>query len=563
LTYSLSLYIILTLSHFSFLLSSIHRWTGDSALTNEESAFNFDMAAFYTQWAATIDDSLNNQVDSTWKKGGLPETIPDITGGYNADASWSSVFPTTVHTVWKAYGDARIAQTYWNDLMLYVNQTVAGMGNGNIAKIFNTWGDWCPPGDAPGQDQGSKPDPAYSAGGTFLGDLENLLEMSIALNAPDTARLQTLWQTLASQFNEAWGHNGAYYGSSPTDGAQSANAQALGVNVVPDANRASIANYLVADIAKHNGHLSVGIIGMKHLMRALTATGFGDIAINISLQTDYPSFGFTFNHEYEPATTLWELWNGPTEGPGMNSRNHIMQGSIGAWLYTDVGGIAQQPNTAGYESLLLWPRTTTHPSLPSASASFASIRGEIAVEWANSGSTFTLAATVPVNTLAEVRIPYPIGSQISSLVATEGPSALSCVASSPENTPVVFSCPGGTYTSVTFASFGTPTGSCVSGFSTGSCNAANSTAIVSTACLGKSSCTIDVSDTVFGDPCFDTLKTFSASLTCSSNTTSVFFKNGAFIPGITGITNAAVNTNASALSVFVGSGVYSFSLEGW
>jgi alpha-L-rhamnosidase len=185
-------------------------WTGDSALTNEESAFNFDMAAFYSQWAGTVDDALNNRADSTWKSGGLPETIPDITGGYNADASWSSVFPTTVHTVWKAYGDARIAQTYWSDIMLYVNQTVAGMGSGNIANIFHTWGDWCPPGDAPGDDQGAKPDPAFSAGGTFLGDLANVIEMSVALNAPDTARLQALWATLAAQFNAAWGHGGSY-----------------------------------------------------------------------------------------------------------------------------------------------------------------------------------------------------------------------------------------------------------------------------------------------------------------------------------------------------------------
>jgi alpha-L-rhamnosidase len=540
-------------------------WTGDSALTNEESALNFDMAAFYTQWAATIDDSLNNQVDSTWKSGGLPETIPDITGGYNADASWSSVFPTTVHTVWKAYNDARIVQTYWSDLMLYVNQTVAGMGGGNIDKIFSTWGDWCPPGEKEGDDQGPKPSPAFSAGGTFLGDLANLIEMSTALNTPDTARLQALWQTLASQFNNAWGNNGAYYGSSPTDGAQTAQAHALGVGVVPDANRATIAAYLVADIAKHNGHLSVGIIGMKHLMRALTATGNADIAINISLQTDYPSFGFAFNHEYEPATTLWELWNGPTEGPGMNSRNHIMQGSIGAWLYTDVGGISQQPGTSGYQSLLLWPRTTTHPSLPSASSSFASIAGEVAVEWLNNASSFMLTATVPVNTVAEVRIPFPAGTLSTALIATEGSDALSCVASAPENTPVTFSCPGGTFTSVTFASYGTPTGSCGSGFSNGSCNAASSVALVSAACVGRSSCSIDVSDTTFTDPCFGVVKSFSASLACSSNSTSnVFFKNGQYVPNaITGIKSASINVNASALSVFVGSGVYAFELSGW
>lgn len=99
---------------------------------------------------------------------------------------------------------------------------------------------------------------------------------------------------------------GGYYGSSPTDGAQTAQAHALGAGVVPPGSVGAVAAYLMNDIAQHNNHLSVGIIGMKHLMRSLTATGNAYTAVNISLQTDYPSFGYTFNHEYEPATTLWE-----------------------------------------------------------------------------------------------------------------------------------------------------------------------------------------------------------------------------------------------------------------
>ena len=84
-----------------------------------------------------------------------------------------------------------------------------------------------------------------------------------------------------------------------TDGAQCAQAQALGAGVVPDSNVGTIAAYLAADVAKHNGHVSVGIIGMKYLGRALTATGYADTAIDMMLQTDYPSFGFAFNHPDE------------------------------------------------------------------------------------------------------------------------------------------------------------------------------------------------------------------------------------------------------------------------
>ena len=32
-------------------------WTGDSALTSEECALNFDVSAFLTNWAQTVDDS--------------------------------------------------------------------------------------------------------------------------------------------------------------------------------------------------------------------------------------------------------------------------------------------------------------------------------------------------------------------------------------------------------------------------------------------------------------------------------------------------------------------------
>lgn len=52
--------------------------------------------------------------------------------------------------------------------------------------------------------------------------------------------------------------------------------------------------------------------------------------------------GYEFNNDNEPATTLWELPDGDSEGPGMNSRNHHMFSSVGAWLYKDLGGINQR-----------------------------------------------------------------------------------------------------------------------------------------------------------------------------------------------------------------------------
>jgi hypothetical protein len=54
---------------------------------------------------------------------------------------------------------------------------------------------------------------------------------------------------------------------------------------------------------------------------------------------------------------------------------------------------------------------------------------------------------------------------------------------------------------VSFASFGTPTGAGL--YQKGSCDAADSVAVVAAACVGKSSCQINASNDNFGgDPCY-------------------------------------------------------------
>lgn len=101
-----------------------------------------------------------------------------------------------------------------------------------------------------------------------------------------------------------------------------------------------------------------------------------------------------------------------------------MMGAIGAWLYTDVAGISQMDDSSGFESLLLWPRVTVHENLPSASSSFHSIRGMISLAWTNATTVFTIDATVPVNTVAQVRLPFPCGTDINSLAASEGGTSI-------------------------------------------------------------------------------------------------------------------------------------------
>ena len=85
------------------------------------------------------------------------------------------------------------------------------------------------------------------------------------------------------------------------------------------------------------------------------------------------------------------------------------------------------------------------------------------------------------------------------------------------NTMLTLSCslPGALISGITFASYGTPTGTCPN-FATGSCNANTSRSVVTALCVGQASCTVYPNTTTFLDPCYGTAKELAVVALCSS-----------------------------------------------
>ncbi len=89
-----------------------------------------------------------------------------------------------------------------------------------------------------------------------------------------------------------------------------------------------------------------------------------------------------------------------------------------------------------------------------------------------------------------------------------------------EGRSVTLSCAGGQILkSITFASYGTPTGSCQTGLQASTCNATSSRQAVEAACLGKATCTVLASNAVFSDPCSGTAKRLGVTYQCGTSTT--------------------------------------------
>ena len=85
-----------------------------------------------------------------------------------------------------------------------------------------------------------------------------------------------------------------------------------------------------------------------------------------------------------------------------------------------------------------------------------------------------------------------------------------------EGASVVLTCnPGSSITDITFASYGTPTGTC-NNYAIGACNAASSVQKLKDGCLGKTTCVLGANNTTFGDPCGGVGKKLYVQVVCTS-----------------------------------------------
>jgi alpha-L-rhamnosidase len=187
----------------------------------------------------------------------------------------------------------------------------------------------------------------------------------------------------------------------------------------------------------------------------MAENGRADDAYKIATRESYPGWGYMVR---EGATTLWERWEN-LGGPGMNSHNHIMFGSVDAWFYKNIGGIALiEP---GWKAVRIAP--TPFKGLTSAEASVMTVRGEVRVRWSSEAKRFTLEATVPVGVSAEVRLPLlwknarvleggtPVWEDGRPMTAVEG---VSCTGHSGRD--ISFKILSGTYMFIVYASDNPP-----------------------------------------------------------------------------------------------------------
>ena len=164
-----------------------------------------------------------------------------------------------------------------------------------------------------------------------------------------------------------------------------------------------------AIISQNLGTVTCGVIGIGWLMHALTDMGRSDVAWLLATNKKYPSWGYMTEHG---ATTIWELWNGDTASPKMNSGNHVMLlGDLLSWVYEDVAGIQSSEN--GFKHITMKPDFTVD-EIDDIDASYQSIYGQIVSRWKKAKGKLHWHVEIPANTSATIHLPNNIIKEIGS-----------------------------------------------------------------------------------------------------------------------------------------------------
>ena len=393
-------------------------WMGDAALAAELATYNFGMGAMYTRWLLQIADAQNDD-------GSFPNYVPALDAANKAGApNWQSAFPTLLWTLYRYHGDRQILERHHDALVRYYDYLEDQYNNchGDMKTYRQGFGDWCPP------------PPAVKSNGHLLGvfalahDLQLGAEVFSGSPHPQAAEQAERCQRQLSkllvdgqEFHTAFFNETIQlYGS----GLQTEQALALFLGAVPDQLQNKVLNGLVHDImVTQGGHTTSGIVGIKFLMEVLSILGKDEVALALALQTTYPSWGFMIQNDDEPATTVWELWNGNTASPGMNSRNHIMFGSISSWMYKYLIGI--RPSQAGYAHIHIQPKGQS--VLSHASARVVTPFGDVISNWyldnATTNSSFWMyshSLSLPPGTRTTFTVPFPKEENVTNFRIVEG-----------------------------------------------------------------------------------------------------------------------------------------------
>ena len=387
-------------------------WLGDRTMGCWGESMLFDNYAMYTKWARDIREAQRED-------GCIPDVAPAYWNYYSDNVTWPAALPMACDMLFTNFGDKRPIEENYPAIKKWVSHIREYYMTEDFIITKDKYGDWCVPPESleliHSKDPSRKTDGALIATAYYLKVLQ-LMHRFASLQGlkADAEEWEDLEHRMKDAFNARFLH--IKEGTSPVPGhtlypdsifygnnTVTANILPLAFGLVPKNYIHEVAKNAVTSIITTNkGHISTGVIGVQWLLRELSRRGHADVAYLLATNKTYPSWGYMVE---KGATTIWELWNGDTANPEMNSGNHVMLlGDLLPWCFNNLAGIRADRWKSGYKHIIFQPAFEIQ-ELSNVDASYMSIYGKIISRWAKTPTHLEWDIELPANTTGEVHLP--------------------------------------------------------------------------------------------------------------------------------------------------------------
>lgn len=354
-------------------------WTGDATVFCKAASYNFDVEKFFLKWLTDL--RLDQGV-----RGNIPNIIPqtncwDWSTTENTGAVWGDSATIIPYQMYMTYGNKEFLSKQYGSMLKYLRYIANSTTTRYLWTGCEQFGDWLALDASEGSYRGASSDDFIAS--VFYANSVKIVAHVAKILGKNAEKHEKLYAKIISKIRSTF----TEYKT------QTECVLALYFDIATD--KKAVAKGLADMIIENGKRLKTGFVGTPFLLHALSQNGYSDLAYDLLLQEQFPSWLYSVR---QGATTIWEHWDGKNErgefwSSRMNSFNHYAYGSVADWVYEVGCGI--KPLAPGFERVLIAPVATS--KLEHLSATLETKKGTIKSSWYTKDGKTRYEITTPTD----------------------------------------------------------------------------------------------------------------------------------------------------------------------
>ena len=352
-------------------------WTGDAQVFIKTATYNYDCEKFFEKWLTDL------RIDQG-KDGYVPSVVPQTWGDDWSGCGWGDASTICPYQIYLTYGNYDLLKRQYRSMCLYLNYIAVHSKDKYLWTGCEHFGDWLGLDAPAGSYKGSSRE-------DFLASAFYYYSVGIVCKAgkilgKSVAKYEKLRENILKKIRKTY----------PTYKTQTECVIALHFDIAED--KGAVSKQLSDMLIANGRRLQTGFLGTPYLLHALSNNGYTELAYDLLLQENYPSWLYSVK---QGATTIWEHWDGINDkgefwSKDMNSFNHYAYGSVADWIYGVACGIQPVEENPGFKEIIIAPKPTK--KLKHLSARIDTKAGTVISKWINEGDSFRYEITTPSKT---------------------------------------------------------------------------------------------------------------------------------------------------------------------